>query len=114
MSELWRDVVGYEGIYQVSSHGRVRGVARERSKGGILRQGTSSGYPCLGLALNGIRTVKVHWLVAEAFLGPRPERYDVMHLNADRTDNRVENLKYGTRSENMAQRWADERRRRTA
>lgn len=108
--ETWRDVVGYEGIYQVSDHGQVKGVARPRSKGGLLAQGRTNGYPCLVLAHNGTRTVKVHVLVAAAFLGPRPAGYDVMHLNANRADNRVENLRYGTRSENMFQRWDDQRK----
>jgi len=45
----------------------------------------------------------VHSLVAEAFLGPRPAGYDIMHLNGDRKDNRAANLRYGTRKENLNQ-----------
>lgn len=106
--EKWLPVVGYEGLYEVSSHGRVRSldrVVRGRSdsqrhiRGRILRT-VSSKTGHLTLALCG-STKLVHALVAEAFIGPRPTGLDICHGNGVPTDNRPENLRYGTRSENQ-------------
>ncbi len=52
----------------------------------------------------------VHALVALAFIGPRPDGYDVMHIDGTRTNNAVGNLRYGTRSENCLQAYAEGRR----
>lgn len=107
-NEEWRPVVGREGAYEVSSLGRVRSLDRwvERShghgmriKGRVLRKVLSDGYYRVGL---GQQTYgRIHTLVAEAFLGPRPDRADVRHLNGDPLDNRATNLAYGTRTENL-------------
>ena len=60
-----------------------------------------NGYLSVSVSVdNKAKRALVHRLVAEAFHGPAPDRHDVCHLNHDRTDNRPENLKYGTRSEN--------------
>lgn len=60
-----------------------------------------NGYLNVSVSIdNKQKRMRVHRLVAEAFLGPGPKGHDVCHLNHDRTDNRPENLKYGTRSEN--------------
>lgn len=108
--EEWRAVEGYEGYYEVSNQGRVRGLPREimvkgrphrlpgRERVVHLRK---DGYPQVVLTRdNKKRPFKVHVLVAAAFIGPRPEGYDVNHRNADRADNRAGNLEYVTRSEN--------------
>ena len=62
-----------------------------------------AGYAKVAIAHSDgtIRSRYVHHLVAEAFLGPRPERCDIDHVNGDRTDNRVENLRYCSRRENQ-------------
>lgn len=52
------------------------------------------------------KTRSVHRLVAEAFLGPRPPKCEVLHLNHDPADNRASNLKWGTRGENIAMDYA--------
>ena len=108
MDEEWRPVVGWEGLYEVSSLGRVRGVTRKDSQGrtvlgklkGIAPSGT--GYPTVSLWRSGKDTTRtVHSLVAESFLGPRPEGFDVAHRDGTRTNNRVSNLRYLSRSENL-------------
>lgn len=109
MTEEWRPVVGYEGQYEVSSIGRVRSLDRKaKIRGGAYRvvkgqalkpQKHSAGYRTVNL---GRRNQKlIHELVAAAFIGPKPEGSEIRHLNGDPTDNAVNNLAYGTRSENM-------------
>jgi len=60
------------------------------------------GYPALTLRAKGRKqwTVTVHTLVAAAFIGPRPDRADIMHRDGSRTNCRADNLKYGSRREN--------------
>ena len=111
-AERWKPVTGYEGIYEVSNHGRVRSVDRTvtrsdgrvcRRKGKILRTTPNQdGYPRANLSTQGKSQVRhVHALVAEAFIGPRPDGVDVCHGDGDPANNRLDNLRYGTRSENM-------------
>jgi hypothetical protein len=111
--EEWRDVVGYEGYYQVSNLGRVRSLdrilvsrdgRRKRYKGKVLKPRLSNrGYVEVSLPRKsgGNSRHRVHRLVAEAFLEPDPTRPQVDHINAIRTDNRVENLRWTTPSENL-------------
>ena len=110
--EEWRDILGFEGKYQVSNKGRVRSlphpvrlVAHGKettrvSPGKVLRPAASfSGH--LSVVLGRGNTRAVHRLVVETFLGPCPPGHETLHLNHTPSDNRIENLKYGTRSENM-------------
>ena len=99
MEECWRPVVGYEGKYEVSSKGRVRSFVRNK-KGHLLKPGlTSVGYPSVALGRGNTRLV--HCLVAEAFLGVCPEGQEVRHLDGSRSNNNPNNLKYGTRADNV-------------
>lgn len=109
MEEIWLDVVGKEGYYQVSNKGRVRSVPHVdrlgRLVGGkILSQNKKDkfGYNCVSLSVDGVIEYKrVHRLVAEAFI-PNPEnKPQVDHYNTDPTDNRVENLHWVDATENM-------------
>lgn len=116
MSEQWRPVVGYEGFYEVSDHGRVRSVPRgvwKRSRWGSmawyevpvrqLRLTPLDGYRVVGLRRNdatGQRQKKVHRLVLEAFVGPCPDGMEACHWNGDRADNRIVNLRWDTPSSN--------------
>ena len=114
--ELWRDIPGYEGAYQVSSRGRVRslpryvpvynsvhGVSHMRfCPGKILRQAVCDRAGHLSVHLGKYtRGIPVHQLVMLAFCGYPPPGLEAMHIHGDPKDNRPENLKYGTHSENM-------------
>ena len=110
--EQWKPVHGYEGIYEVSSHGRVRSVGRtvtrsdgqvHRLKGKVLSAALAQrgGYPIVSLYAHGKNKMRyVHSLVAEAFIGTRPEGMEVCHGDGDPNNNHVENLRYGTQSDN--------------
>ena len=110
--EQWRPVNGYEGIYEVSSHGRVRSVDRtvtcsggqvRHLKGKVLRTplGKRGGYPFVDLRYQGKgQTRYVHSLVAESFIGTRPEGMEVCHNDGDSTNNHLDNLRYGTSRDN--------------
>lgn len=113
MEEEWRPVVGYEGLYEVSSWGNVRSFPRVmtnsigrvcRFRGRMLKliKKKRTGYYQVSLCRDGEqKEVSVHRLVAEAFIGPQPDGMEILHGDADRTNNRVENLRWGTRRENQ-------------
>lgn len=102
--EIWRDIPGYEGLYQASDFGRVRSLPRAKTGGKILTpQMNNSGYHRVSITSAGQhKYLYVHHLVALAFLGPRPGGDDINHINGVKTDNRPENLEYATRSQNMS------------
>lgn len=102
MEEEWRWVPGQEGRYEVSSKGRVRShLSKEGIK--VLRPGlASNGYLTVCFHTPKRRSFPVQHLVAAAFLGPRQPGMHVMHRDGVRTNNHVDNLRYGTVSENMA------------
>lgn len=98
----WRPVVGYEGFYDVSCDGQVMRVHEMPGlEKHILKTHLRAGYPSVNLYKNSKGAdFTVHSLVAEAFIGPRPNCLVINHLNCDKTDNRVVNLEYTTPSLN--------------
>ena len=123
--EEWRPVVGYEGRYEVSDHGKVRTVGRTiiRSNGhpdtyktAVLSPADRNGYNAVQLKANGVGSTRyVHRLVLEAFVGPADGRV-CCHGNGDRKDNRLPNLRWGTYRDNAldkAKHGRDDRRNRT-
>lgn len=111
--EIWRDVVGYEGYYQVSNMGNVRSIDRwVTSKTGVKRfyKGVAikqnvnpvSGYYQVGLRKKGKhKTFRVHCLVAMAFLENEAGLSDVDHIDCDKSNNTVNNLRYVSHADNM-------------
>jgi len=98
MDEVWRDVVGYEGYYEVSDMGNVR----RTWKGNVLKSRVHrDGYKILVLCVDcSRRSFQVHRLVASAFIANRKDKEQVNHKNGIKHDNRVCNLEWATRSEN--------------
>lgn len=100
--EIWKDIPGYEGLYQVSSIGRVKSLYFNKEK--ILSQNKNQGgYMFIGIRKNKkSKTIPVHQLVAMAFLDHTPcgLKLVVNHINLNKTDNRVENLEIITQREN--------------
>jgi len=110
--EIWKDVVGFEGIYAVSSLGRIMRVARSekgRKPGTIKKPGANRhGYLGTQLAKDGKNyTVRVHRVVSEAFIGPVPAGYEVNHKDGDKSNNHADNLEYVTHSQNIAHSYND-------
>jgi hypothetical protein len=103
MTEQWRPVVGYEGLYEVSSHGRVKRVKASPGTraGKILRNTiTNTGYFTCAMCVNGTRkTFLVHRLVAFAFVDGDTS-LTVNHKDGDKTNNVSSNLEWITQSEN--------------
>lgn len=100
VKEIWKDVINYEGLYQVNNFGQVRSLPK-KTKGGtrLLKPSVDAwGYLRVCLTKNGIsKKVFVHRLVAEAFI-PNPDNLpEVNHKSEIKTDNSVENLEYCSR-----------------
>lgn len=113
--ETWKDIPGFEGRYQASTAGRIRSVDRRVTqtnrwgtqtdrllKGRVLRPGQfcKAGHVSVTLG-HGANGTPVHHLVLLTFAGPPGAGQEVRHLNGDPKDNRLENLAYGTRTENI-------------
>ena len=110
--EIWKPIVGYENIYEVSNYGNVRSLDRfvktekKPRKGKILKpriDSKGSGYRYTNLSYEGkIVKISVHVLVLEAFVCKRPNKFiHARHKDGDRTNPRLDNLEWGTISENM-------------
>jgi hypothetical protein len=117
----WRDVVGFEGYYQVSRFGHVRSVDRivTVERGGTIFQRKykgramtysrdSYGHLCCSLYKGGKRTTyRIHRIVLLAWIGPCPEGCEVCHGPNGKTDNSVDNLRWDTRSANACDMFRD-------
>ena len=112
MKEIWKDVKGYEGLYQVSNLGNVKSLDRvvehekgnltkRNLKGDILKIRTIHGYAYITLSKdNKLKSYRVHRLVAQAFI-PNPNNYPtVNHKDENRLNNRVDNLEWCTQKYN--------------
>lgn len=102
-TEVWKSIPGHEGMYEVSSHGRVRSLRfinkqtnRLRATPLYLSLSVQNGYRYVGIP----ERQKVCWLVLLAFVGPRPIGLHAAHINGDSQDDRPENLAWVTQAEN--------------
>lgn len=104
MEEVWKDVVGYEGLYKVSNTGKVysyfytlRGIKNRLLKGFVKK----SGYTVVSLSKDKkFKTCSVHRLVAQAFIINHSNKPDVNHIDNNRSNNCVSNLEWCTNEEN--------------
>jgi hypothetical protein len=121
MTEQWKDIPGYGGLYEASDMGRIRvkercvmkynwranAVIGQTYKARILVGATDKGYRVVHLGVGGTKfRVAVHRLVLLAFVGYAPEGCEACHGNGDRTDNRLSNLRWDTHYANNQDRRA--------
>ncbi|WP_405506891.1 NUMOD4 motif-containing HNH endonuclease [Streptomyces cyaneofuscatus] len=97
--EEWRPISGTDDLYEVSNLGRVRSWARNARGRVIKPQSHQGGYVAV-VMLKKRRAV--HRLVLEVFVGLRPHGMVCRHLDGNKTNNRLDNLKWGTYAENLA------------
>lgn len=112
MTPEWRAIPGYEGLYEVSNMGNVQSLSRTikhphgtaAHQGRVLKQmSDGSGRRQVGLCKNGKpKQFRVHNLVLEAFIGPRPKGMVCCHNDGDASNNRLDNLRWDTQRANVA------------
>lgn len=115
-NEIWKDIPGYEGKYQASTQGRIKSLDMvvqsknhytnqpfsRRIPGRVLRPGRFCKAGHLSVVLGrGTSGKPVHQLIMRTFVGEPQGGKEVLHNNGDPTDNRLLNLRYGTRTENI-------------
>lgn len=104
--EIWKDIKGYEGLYQVSNLGNIKSFSKKRNHQDeiILKPWLSHGYPTVGLFKNNIGIQRrVHRLVAENFIKKENKNHNIVnHKDGDKTNNNIKNLEWCTQKENVA------------
>ena len=104
MEEIWKDIPGYEGLYQVSNIGRLRSMNYKKT--GVIKllkmHADNDGYIHIKLNKNGKRqSYLVSRIVYEAFKGPIPDGMEVNHIDENKTNNTLENLNLLTHRDNV-------------
>lgn len=122
-TEIWKDVIGYEGLYQVSNLGNVKRIGSFRGVNkkylnnyNLIPMDNGKGYLRIKLTKNNkSKRIMLHRIIAEAFLENIYNKPFINHINSNRKDNRLENLEWCTQSENVkhavnAGRWTQGKR----
>jgi hypothetical protein len=110
--EIFMDVIGYEGLYQVSNLGRVKGLPKQvKMPNGSLKFYTEyikksciskTGYERMTLNKNGVRrNHTIHKLVYDSFIGIKIKKHQINHIDGNKLNNKINNLEYITASENI-------------
>lgn len=109
MTEIWKDISDYEGVYQVSNMGRIKSLRRLDSIGKSRKERllisipNAEGYIRTELNKNGKRhTFSTHRLVAKAFLANPANKPQINHIDGNKSNNKVHNLEWCTGSENVS------------
>lgn len=102
--EIWKDIKGYEGLYQVSNFGRVKSLGRKKGGGladRFIGNEDKDGYISVGLSKGGkVKMYRVHRLVVETFLGEIPVGMVINHRDENPLNNHFDNLEVCTPKEN--------------
>lgn len=112
MIEIWKPVPNWEGLYEVSNHGQVRSLDRTvhfpDGRRSYIKRGRILGWRSRGYARvvlvspnHDKREAFIHELVLEAFVGSCPDGWVARHADDNKQNNHLENLSWGTYSENM-------------
>ena len=100
--EMWKDIIGYEGLYQVSNYGDIQSTPRQKTKGGYRKPNISHGYKRIVLCKNGmIKNCSIHRLVAAAFISNPNNCKVINHKDENKLNNDVSNLEWCTQAENV-------------
>jgi len=97
MIEIFKDIKGYEGLYQISNLGSVKSLLKNKI---LIQNKATNGYMRVGLYSDKLKTTSIHRIVAIAFIPNPNNKLQVNHINGIKSDNRVENLEWSTGSEN--------------
>lgn len=115
VKEVWKPIVNYEGLYEISNFGRVKSVLRKVLHPSLVngakyktipekirKPNIMKGYHCIGLVKDGnVKIYRIHRLVIEHFGERQPsEEYQVNHIDGDKSNNRIDNLEWVTPREN--------------
>lgn len=102
MSEIWKDVIGYEGLYKVSNMGRIKSCIRIKERLMKIDKTDKYGYIVIHLYKNGkMKNLFAHRLVLEAFVGICPKDMQCCHYDGIKTNNKLDNLRWGTQIDNV-------------
>ena len=105
MKEIWKDIIGYEGLYQVSNLGRIKSLPRNGTvkEQKILKQTLdTNGYLTIGLHKNNkAKKINIHRIVAETFVANINNYNIINHKDGNKQNNRVDNLEWCTQKHNI-------------
>jgi hypothetical protein len=104
IEEIWKPIINYEGLYELSVFGKIKSLKSVKEKT-LIPKKDKYGHLQVRLYKNGIvKQYSVHRLVLETFIGPRPEGMEGCHNDGNGSNNFLENLRYDTHENNMRDR----------